>query len=273
MFHLLLSGQCQLHMNKGPALNLHAGDFVLLPQGDPHTLRDAHSTTLRPLPVVWQSATAGSLPMRCNTASPGPDDMDLLCGHFGYSEGAGSLLVKMLPPFLRVNLHEIDSLRSLVAMLRQEVIHQRAGGLAIINALGQALFALALRAWSLERHAPASVLTLAADARLGPSIQAMMRAPGTLWTIERLGALVGMSRATYARHFRKHADIGVAEFLQGIRMMHACELLRHTRRGLDDIAQAVGYRSEASFGKIFRQSLGQSPGKWRKSQMAAVRLD
>ncbi|RMH92870.1 AraC family transcriptional regulator [Lysobacter pythonis] len=265
MFHLLLAGQCRMQTDTGTVLDLRAGDFVLLPRGDPHTLRDRPPAGRPPTVPAWQPRPASGPPLKCDTSTPSADDVDLLCGHFSYRQGAGSLLVRMLPPVLRVCLHDIDSLHGLVALLRSEVVRPSPGGLAVIDALGQTLFSLALRTWSTDGRTPAGVLALATDARLGPSIQAMMRTPGAPWTIESLGALVGMSRATYARHFQRLAGIGVAELLQSIRLMHACELLRHTRRSLGDIAQAVGYRSEASFGKAFRQSLGQAPGKWRRA--------
>ena len=33
---------------------------------------------------------------------------------------------------------------------------------------------------------------------------------------------------------------------------------------LGDIAEAVGYRSEAAFGKAFHKALGETPGRWRR---------
>lgn len=41
--------------------------------------------------------------------------------------------------------------------------------------------------------------------------------------------------------------------------------LAHTRRSTADIALEVGYRSEAAFGKAFRQHTGTTPARHRRS--------
>jgi AraC family transcriptional activator of mtrCDE len=122
-----------------------------------------------------------------------------------------------------------------------------------------------LRAYGRGTQVPSGWLALAADTRLGPSIQAVLQAPAQPWTVESLGEVAAMSRATYARHFREKAGMGVGAFVTQIRMMHACALLKDTRRGQAQIGEAVGYQSEAAFGKAFRDVLGTSPGRWRRA--------
>jgi AraC family transcriptional activator of mtrCDE len=73
-----------------------------------------------------------------------------------------------------------------------------------------------------------------------------------------------MSRATYARHFNERAGMTVMDFLTRIRMTIACDLLRRTQRSVAEIGEAVGYQSEAAFGKAFAQSVGVTPGRYRR---------
>lgn len=131
---------------------------------------------------------------------------------------------------------------------------------------GQALLAYALRAYGRNALMPSGWLALAADARLGPSVQGMLQAPAKPWAVESLGEAAAMSRATYARHFCDRAGMSVGAFVTQIRMMHACALLQDTQRGQAEIGPAVGYRSEAAFGKAFRAVLGTTPGRWRRAQ-------
>jgi AraC-like DNA-binding protein len=37
-----------------------------------------------------------------------------------------------------------------------------------------------------------------------------------------------------------------------------------------DIAERVGYESEAAFSRAFKKSVGVSPGQWRRHRLASV---
>ena len=219
-----------------------------------------------------QGAGGGAvLPVKSNLdpAEPGGASVDLLCGRFVYARGAGELLMRTLPHVLHVGLREASGfapLQLLTSVLRTEASNGQPGAGAIVNALGQALLAYALRAYGRGARVPSGWLALAADARLGPSVQAVLQAPEKPWTVESLGDASAMSRATYARHFRERAGMSVGAFVAQIRMMHACALLQDTQRGQAEIGQAVGYQSEAAFGKAFRAVLGTTPGRWRRAQ-------
>jgi AraC family transcriptional activator of mtrCDE len=196
-----------------------------------------------------------------------PANLDLLCGRFVYAPGSSALLLNALPDPFHVSLggeETLGSLQTLIALMRTEAGQRRAGALAIVTALSHALFAMALRVYGEQNAATSGVLALLADARLGPSVQGMLSAPERAWTIAELGALAAMSRATYARHFNERAGMTVMDFLTQIRMTIACDLLRRTQRSAAEIGEAVGYQSEAAFGKAFQQSVGVTPGRYRR---------
>lgn len=271
-FHLVLAGTCRLRTADGRTLQLADGDFVLLPAGGAHDLLDAGGGRPRPAAALREQGAGGAvLPVKSNLdpAEPGGASVDLLCGRFVYARGAGELLMRTLPHVLHVGLREASGfapLQLLTSVLRAEASNGQPGAGAIVNALGQALLAYALRAYGRGARVPSGWLALAADARLGPSVQAVLQAPEKPWTVESLGDASAMSRATYARHFRERAGMSVGAFVAQIRMMHACALLQDTQRGQAEIGQAVGYQSEAAFGKAFRAVLGTTPGRWRRAQ-------
>ncbi|MCA8301537.1 AraC family transcriptional regulator [Burkholderia seminalis] len=272
-FHLVLTGTCRLRTADGRMLQLAEGDFLLLPAGGAHDLLDTGRDRSQPVvPLRDSGADDGAvLPVKSNLdpAAPHSASVDLLCGRFVYARGAGELLMRALPQVLHVGLREasgFEPLQLLTSVLRTEASNVQPGAGAIVNALGQALLAYALRAYGRGASVPSGWLALAADARLGPSVQAVLRAPEQPWTVESLGDAAAMSRATYARHFREKAGMSVGAFVAQIRMMHACALLQDTQRGQAEIGQAVGYQSEAAFGKAFRAVLGMTPGRWRRAQ-------
>ncbi|ASW01149.1 cupin domain-containing protein [Paraburkholderia aromaticivorans] len=275
-FHLVLDGACIVETADGAQHALTAGDFMLFPRGAAHRVRDVRRlAAAAPLTLGHD----GMLPVRRNdsgkdSGNPAPisADVDLLCGRFVYAPGSSALLLNALPDPFHVSLGgmpTLGSLQTVIALMRTEAERREAGALAIVTALSQALFAMALRVHG-EQHASTSgVLALLADARLGASVQGMLNAPERAWTIAELGELAAMSRATYARHFNERAGMTVMDFLTQIRMTLACDLLRRTQRSAAEIGEAVGYQSEAAFGKAFQQSMGVTPGRYRRLPQAS----
>jgi AraC family transcriptional activator of mtrCDE len=269
-FHLVLDGACVVETADGAQRELRAGDFMLFPRGAAHRVRDVQrSAATAPLTLSHD----GMLPLRRNDGNDGQDsaripaDLDLLCGRFVYSPGSSALLLNALPDPLHVSLSGMETLGSLqtvIALMRSEAERRQAGALAIVTALSHALLAIALRVHGEQNASASGVLALLADARLGASVQAMLNAPERAWTIAELGDLAAMSRATYARHFNERAGMTVMDFLTQIRMTIACDLLRRTQRSAAEIGEAVGYQSEAAFGKAFQQSVGVPPGRYRR---------
>ena len=266
-FHLVLGGACIVETTEGVRHALNAGDFMLFPRGAAHRVRDVRrGAATAPLTVSHD----GMLPVRRNDGQQNarvPADIDLLCGRFVHAPGSSALLLNALPDPLHVSLGNMDtlgSLQTLIALMRTEAEQRQAGALAIVTALSQALFAMALRAHGEQHAASSGVLALLADARLSASVQGMLNAPERAWTIADLGELAAMSRATYARHFNERAGVTVMEFLTQIRMTIACDLLQRTQRSAAEIGEAVGYQSEAAFGKAFQQSVGVTPGRYRR---------
>ncbi|HEY2022457.1 AraC family transcriptional regulator, partial [Paraburkholderia sp.] len=290
-FHLVLDGVCVIETAGGAQRELQAGDFLLFPRGAAHRVRDAKRSA-GGMPVT--TGHDGMLPVRRNNG-PGFDgepsshasaiaqrelaresggasadrhaDVDLLCGRFVYAPGSSALLLKALPDPLHVSLggaQTLGALQTLIALMRGEAQRRQAGALAIVTALSQALFAMALRVHGEDSANGAGVLALLTDARLGASVQAMLDAPERAWTIAELGERAAMSRATYARHFNEQAGVTVMDFLTQVRMTIACDLLLRTRRSAAEIGETVGYQSEAAFGKAFAQSVGMTPGRYRR---------
>ncbi|RZF29371.1 AraC family transcriptional regulator [Paraburkholderia sp. UYCP14C] len=280
-FHLVLDGSCVIETAAGEPLKLQTGDFMLFPRGAAHRVRDAKRSA-GGLPLM--PGHDGMLPVRRNdghettaTSAPAPghsanhDGVDLLCGRFVYAPGSSALLLNVLPDPLHVSLadaHTLDALQTVIALMRGESARRQPGALAIVTALSHALFAMALRVHGERNANSAGMLALLSDARLGASVQAMLDAPERAWTISELGERAAMSRATYARHFSERAGVTVMDFLTQIRMAIASDLLLRTQRSAADIGEAVGYQSEAAFGKAFAQSVGVTPGRYRRRTQA-----
>jgi len=54
-------------------------------------------------------------------------------------------------------------------------------------------------------------------------------------------------------------------YLASWRMQVATQKLRNTSASLAQIAQTVGYDSEAAFSRAFKKAFGAAPATWRRS--------
>lgn len=84
------------------------------------------------------------------------------------------------------------------------------------------------------------------------------------WTTEMIASELHISEPHLFRICQQVMGKSPMQYLLELRLQHACELLKHTRLGLEQIANTVGYQDAGSFSQRFRKSIGIAPGAWRK---------
>jgi transcriptional regulator GlxA family with amidase domain len=92
---------------------------------------------------------------------------------------------------------------------------------------------------------------------------AMDRASHQPWTVVQLARLGGVSPAHFARSFKAAFGVPPHRYLLTRRMERACALLRETALPITEIAYQTGWESLGTFGRIFRDVTGASPGEFR----------
>lgn len=85
------------------------------------------------------------------------------------------------------------------------------------------------------------------------------------WPVKRLAHVSGVSEAHFARSFKRAFGVPPHRYLLTRRIEQAIALLRDTDLGITDIAFATGWESLGTFGRVFRDVTGQSPGAMRAS--------
>jgi len=83
--------------------------------------------------------------------------------------------------------------------------------------------------------------------------------------VDRVAAEVGVARRTLERAFRTHLNRGVTEELLRRRIDRSCELLRSTELSVIELAPLVGFGSKDYFQRAFRQAMGTTPGRYRRT--------
>ena len=83
-------------------------------------------------------------------------------------------------------------------------------------------------------------------------------------TLQEVAAIAGMSIPTFCRFFKKNIKKTYFNFLQEIRISHACKLLNNSNKSIMEICYESGYNSWAHFSKQFKNVKGVTPSLFRK---------
>lgn len=107
------------------------------------------------------------------------------------------------------------------------------------------------------------------DKRLRALCEAVLRQPARQATLGGWSAEVGASERTLARLFREELGMSYQQWRQQVLLAHALPLLA---RGLavGQVASLSGYASDSAFSAMFKQAMGQSPGRFQKRAQGAL---
>ena len=268
-YHAVVAGSAVLEFPAGgPRRPLKTGDILLLPGNPHHVLHDGSGAT--PVPALDRPSRNLKISEKAGTG----EQLDMLCGHFVVTPPHDRLLRSYLPSWLVVHAgdHSLEAPRSgtaaqlaaLVAWMRNDSAGNHLGGVAMLNALSTALFALTLRLASEAIDAPVGLLALAGHSRLAPAFAALFREPARSWSLPELARLCNMSRATLVRQFQEKLGRSASDLLTDIRMTLAANKLKNPSMSTGAVADAVGYQSEAAFQRAFKSYMGVTPAQWRK---------
>jgi AraC-like DNA-binding protein len=269
-FYVVSRGACLLEL---PALDvqvdLNVGDLVMLPHGDPHLLRDGPESTVVPF---------GSLSLE-------PDEMTLRHGKRGAETRllVGEFLFDS--PFARPTLSAMDRLVHIKAdneedagavavilkMLCREKRSSEPGSRAAGSELLKLLFIHVLRKSMAEHHkrggsCQSNPIALMFDEDLHGITEAVHSNPERPWTVADMAARAGMSRTKFSLRFAQVAGMAPLAYLTNHRMIKAADLLEQSDATLGEIAERIGYGSEASFSTAFKREMGMAPGSYRRAR-------
>lgn len=80
-----------------------------------------------------------------------------------------------------------------------------------------------------------------------------------------VGTVFRVSEGYLSSVFKEHSGINFGEYMEGIRIEKACQLLKDGNKTVNDIASQVGYNSVQSFRRAFKRAKGISPKEARNS--------
>ncbi|MFF3115634.1 AraC family transcriptional regulator [Kitasatospora sp. NPDC057904] len=267
-FQVVLEGSCWFLAPGAEPVRLGAGDVLFLPHGSGHALADDPATPLTaPVCKPDEPGDAYVADTVDRLGLSGPATV-VLCGAHELDPTRTHPLLLTLPDFLHLpaDPDRHPELHAAVTLLAAEVSSPRPGTGAIIPALLDTLLMYVLRSRLAERPAdgPATGWAAAlADPAVAAALQAVHHAPAEPWTVGKLAAEAGLSRAAFARRFATTVGRPPLGYLTWWRMTAAARHLRATDAPLRVVAARVGYGSEFAFAAAFKRAHGMAPGTYR----------
>lgn len=266
-FHVVVRGSFWLRVpERDEPLALRAGDLVVLPQGGAHALLDSPEGAARPVDEVVAGQSLERYGPVTNDGQGEP--ASILCGYFRCRRDNRHPVLDALPALIHVRdtgAHDLAWLRTSLEFMIHETRTARAGAEAVVDRLAGVLFIQMVRAYVAQTETPPGILAAFADGPIGAALELMHRNPKEAWTLQRLAYRVGASRSAFAERFVRLVGQTPMQYLTFWRMQLARTLLAESRLSTAAIAERVGYRSEASFGKAFKKATGTGPGAYRRA--------
>jgi transcriptional regulator GlxA family with amidase domain len=88
--------------------------------------------------------------------------------------------------------------------------------------------------------------------------------------IDDLANVVALSRSHFSRAFKHSVGLSPMEYVVARRVERAKAMISGTRKPLAEVALACGFADQAHLNRRFRDAVGISPGRWRRSNAPRI---
>jgi AraC-like DNA-binding protein len=266
-YHFVIAGKLLLTVDGEPTVEVRAGEIVLLPRNDVHTLSSASGLVPISARHLIQPSENGGLATISHGG--GGEAAQIVCGFLG-SEESYNPLIAALPRVLKLDVREGVARDWVEASVRYAAGELTAGRFAssnLMSRLSELLFVEAMRQYSVTySDQDAGWLKGVADPQIGRALAAIHHSVGLPWSADSLAKEVSMSRSAFVDRFTTLIGMPPIRYLTIWRLQAAKRNLRESRKTIAQLAQEVGYGSDEAFSRAFKREFGLSPARWRDQQ-------
>lgn len=262
IFHAVVTGDAWFSAGKR-VRPVTEGEVLLLSRGARHRLGSIRQKASPPLSSVVEHRPAEPFP-RFVVGGNGPATF-LVSGAFEVDGLDFHPLLKQLPDLLLVGERLNRWLPSTLTALHRELTEVPLGASLSAQRLCEVLFVQIVAGWMSSSEG----VPMLAEGPIGRAIGLIHREPGQPWSSESLAKAIGMSRSSFYDHFTSVVEETPAAYVKRWRMTLAARALRTQDVSLGELAERLGYSSESSFSRAFRDEHGVNPGAYRRQQADA----
>ena len=271
IYHFLVEGSGMLRLGNEEPIALEPGDVVVVPHGDAHLMCNAQGTA--PKLSAAMIAKLQTRDLSVMHAGGGGEVARFVCGFMVCDPLLCRPILQSLPPAFKVNLRTDNSgrwLENTLLHLVDEAASENAGSEAVLAKLSEALFVDTLRRYLAGLpEQEVGWLAAARDPIVGKSLMLLHSRSPYPWTIAELAKEVGLSRSSLVERFTRYLSEPPMAYLIRWRLKLAARALASTSRGVAEIAEDVGYESEAAFNRAFKREFGLPPARYRNEHRTA----
>lgn len=200
-----------------------------------------------------------------HTLIPKPE-AEIVCAEFEFGQRFNNPLISFIQSVIIIRIADAPEIESVHALLMDEAFSSRCGKTFGVNQLLQYFLLVVFRYLIRTEAIPAGVTKALADARLLKAINSMHAQPEKPWTLESLAEVAGMSRASFANHFREATQVTPIEYLTDWRISLAQSKIM-SGVPIKAIAKDVGYANPEALTRVFTKRVGCSPREWLNSSL------
>ncbi|WP_394537310.1 AraC family transcriptional regulator [Lysobacter enzymogenes] len=254
MFHFVREAACEATVEPLPGargrsvrLRLQPDELLILPHGHAHRI---------------------ALPARGAAA-------ELTSGVFAIEGVGGEALMRALPPTLHARSAACERagadgaaqwLALTFAAMRKETREPSIGSRIMLARLIDMVFIWSVRHWLASAPpGPPGWLGALRDPLVGRALALLHAEPAHAWSVEALAARLHQSRSGLAQRFAREVGEPPMRYLGRWRMQLAADALARSHLLVAQVAERVGYASEAALARSFRREFGMSPSQYRAS--------
>jgi AraC-like DNA-binding protein len=266
-FHVVTAGRMLLEAGDAEPTLLQPGDLGLVPHGEGHVLRSEPGVEAPGVLDLEREQVSDRYEILRHGGGGAPTT--LVCGAVRFDHPAARNLVEILPPLLRVEASgspQGDWMQSTLRLMAVEARELRPGGEAVITRLGDILVIQAIRSWiETDPAARSGWLGALQDRQIGRALSLIHRDPARDWTVASLADELAMSRSAFAARFTELVDEPAMQYVTRWRMSVALNALKDEGTTVGELANRLGYRSEAAFARAVKRVVGTPPGAVRRA--------
>jgi AraC-like DNA-binding protein len=269
LLHIFTEGRCRVRLDRGETAEVEAGDIAIFPFSDDHCVGDP--SVERAVPAMDLMPPQPWGPVARIQHGGGGATTSMVCGYLLCDDLPFNPVLASLPPFVRVrSVGAGGALAKWVQASVEYALHASANRGPVddplMQRLPELLFIESLCEFVRQSPRAAEIGWLAAlqDPVVGRALAGMHREPARGWTLEGLAKSAASSRSVLDERFREYLGVAPMGYLTSWRLQLAGRQLRTSAATIAEVAEAVGYGSEASFSRAFKRHVGEAPGEWRR---------
>lgn len=267
-YHYIIDGSARIQVSEHSQIDAECGDVLLFPRNDLHLMGSDLSLPPAGATEFFERPTKLG-PARIRFGGGGGVSK-IICGFLGCDSDKMNPVLAALPAVYKLNIDQTGAsewIRTTLQFAADEIAAGNPGSATVLSKLSELLFVEIIRRYAqMLPDDESGWLAGLKDPYVARALAMLHKDIAKDWTVEELSRDVGLSRSAFADRFSRLIGTSPKQYLTKWRMQRAAQLLQNTDLSLSQIAEAVGYESDAAFSRAFKKVHEVAPATWRKTQ-------